>query len=67
MCVLCNLLEVYLNEYNKVKSSSHGWYDVGMTDIIKVHTVMNKIFLGQAFNQCAIKFNSGFKSESKQV
>jgi len=32
---------VYLNEYNKVKSKSrHGWFDVGVTDIIKVHTVI---------------------------
>jgi len=37
MCVLRNLLEVhmYLNEYNKVKSTAG--YDVGVTDMIKIH------------------------------
>jgi len=38
MCVLRNLLEVhrYVNEYNKVKSSTvTAGYDVGVTDIMK--------------------------------
>jgi len=36
MCVLRNLLEIYmyLNEYNKVKNSTvTAGYDVGVTDI----------------------------------
>jgi len=39
MCVLPNLLEVhmYLNEYNKVKSSTvTAGYDVGVTDMKNV-------------------------------
>jgi len=45
MCVLRSLLEVhmYLNEYNKVKSSTvTAGYDVGVTDMTKVHRVTNK-------------------------
>jgi len=43
MCVLRNLLEVhmYLNEYNKVKSSTvTAGYDVDVTNMIKVHPFM---------------------------
>jgi len=39
MCVLRNLVEaqLYLNEYNKVKSSTvTAGYNVGVTDMIKV-------------------------------
>jgi len=42
---LRNLLEVqiYFNEYNKVKSSTDtAGYDVGVTNMIKVHPVIMK-------------------------
>jgi len=42
---------VYLNEYNKVKSSIiTAGYDVGVTNMIKVHRVMIKA-LGDQSNQ----------------
>jgi len=49
MCVLHNLLEVhmYFNEYNKVKSSTvTAGYDMGMTNMNKVHPVMMKPLRG---------------------
>jgi len=49
--VLGNLLEVhmYINEYNKVKSSTvTAGYDVGVTNMIKVHPVMMKTLRGQS-------------------
>jgi len=51
MCVLRNLLEVhmYLNEYNKVKSSTiTAGYDVGVTNMSKVRRVMMKALRGQS-------------------
>jgi len=53
MCVLRNLLEVhmYFIEYNnlKVKSSTvTAGYDVGVTNIIKVHLVMKEPLKGQS-------------------
>jgi len=51
MCVLRNLVEVhtYLNEYNKVKSSTiTAGYDVGVTNMIKVHRM--KALRGQSKN-----------------
>jgi len=51
ICVLRNLFEIhmYFNEYNKVKSSTVTVeYDVGVTNIIKVHIVMKKPFMGQS-------------------
>jgi len=40
---------MYLNEYNKVKSSTvTAGYDVGVTDMIKVHRVMKKPLRGQS-------------------
>jgi len=51
MCILHNVLEVqiYLNEYNKVKSSTvTTGYDMDVTDIIKIHIFMNKSFWGQS-------------------
>jgi len=50
-CVLGNLLEVrvYFNEYLKVKSSTvSAGYDVGVTNMIKVHPVMMKALRGQS-------------------
>jgi len=52
MCVLRNLLEVHMhfNEYKnlKVKSSTiTAGYDVGVTNMIKVHPVMMKPLRGQ--------------------
>jgi len=36
-------IHMYFNEYNKVKSSTVTlWYDVGVSNIIKVHAVMTK-------------------------
>jgi len=51
ICVLSNLLEVhmYFNKYNKIKSSTVTvGYDVGVTNIIKVHAVMTKPLRGQS-------------------
>jgi len=51
MCVLRNLLKVhmYLNAYNKVKSSTvTAGYDVGVTNMIKVHQVKIKPVRGQS-------------------
>jgi len=51
MCLLRNLLEVhmYLNQYNKVKSSAvTAEYEVGVTDMIKVHRVLKKPLRGQS-------------------
>jgi len=51
ICVLRNLLEVhiYFNEYNKVKSSTvTAGYDVGVTDMIKVHPVIMKALRGHS-------------------
>jgi len=48
---LHNLLDVhvYFNEYNEVKSSTiTAGYDVGMTNMIKVHPVMMKALRGQS-------------------
>jgi len=40
---------MYFNEYNKVKSSTVTvGYDVGVTNIIKVHAVMTKPLRGQS-------------------
>jgi len=51
MCVLRNLLEVhmYFNEYNQVKSSTvTAGYDVGVTNMLKVHRVIMKSLRGQS-------------------
>jgi len=51
LCVLRNLLEVhmYFNEHNKVKSSTvAAGYDVGVINMIKVHSVMMKALRGQS-------------------
>jgi len=51
ICVLHNLLDVhvYFNEYNKVKSSNvTAGYDVGVTNMIKVHPIMMKALRGQS-------------------
>jgi len=51
MCVLRNMLEehTYLNEYNKVISSTvTAGYDVSVTDMIKVHRVIKKLLRGQS-------------------
>jgi len=51
ICVLRNLLEVHMhfNEYNEVKSSTiTAGYDVGVTNMIKVHPVMMKSLRGQS-------------------
>jgi len=40
---------MYFNEYTKVKSSTvTAGYDVGVTNMIKVHQVMTKPFRGQS-------------------
>jgi len=40
---------MYFKEYNKVKSSTvTAGYDVGVTNMIKVHPVMMKAFRGQS-------------------
>jgi len=40
---------MYFNEYNKVKSSTVTvGYDVGVTNIFKVHAVMTKPLRGQS-------------------
>jgi len=40
---------MYLNLYNKVKSSTvTAGYDVGVTDMIKVYRVMKKLLWGQS-------------------
>jgi len=42
-------MHTYLNEYNKVKSSTiTAGYDVGVTNTIKVHRVMKKLLRGQS-------------------
>jgi len=51
MRVLRNLLEVhmYLNEYNKVKNSTvTAGYDVGTTNMIKIHRVLKECLRGQS-------------------
>jgi len=51
MCVLRNFLEevMYLNEYNKVKSSTVTvGYDVDVTNMIKFHRVIMKPLRGQS-------------------
>jgi len=51
-CVIClkyTINVMYFNEYNKVKSSTvTAGYDVGLTNMIKVHTVMMKPLRGQS-------------------
>jgi len=40
---------MYFNEYNKVKSSTVTvGYDVGVTNVIKVHAVITKPLRGQS-------------------
>jgi len=53
MYILRNLVEVhmYFNEYNNLKvkrSTVTAGYDVGVTNIIKVHPVMMKHLRGQS-------------------
>jgi len=49
-CVIC-LKYVYLNEYNKMKYNTiTAGYDVGVTNMIKVHRVMMKALRDQ-YNQ----------------
>jgi len=49
-CVIClkyTINVMYFNVYNKEKSSTvTAWYDVGVTNMIKVHPVMMKPLRG---------------------
>jgi len=49
-CVIClNEIQMYLNEYNKVKSSTVTvGYNVGVIDMTKVHRVLKKPLRGQS-------------------
>jgi len=43
---------IYFNEYNKVKSSTvTARYDVGVTNMIKVHPVMMKLLRANLTNE----------------